>query len=179
MARPVSGETLKTQRSRLLAFIRRRVKTVEDAEDLVQDVLVQYVSRWDAAEPIEQVTAWLFTVARNKIIDWYRKRKPDTRLQTAEEDEHGAGLLDILPSEHGNPEQLLDRREFREAFASALADLPKMQREVFIQSEFEQRSFKELSAQMGIPMNTLLSHKHRAVVALRDKLRNFYDDNED
>lgn len=173
-------QTVLQERSRLLNFIRKRVPDDADAEDLVQDVFLQYANHYDLVSPIRQVTSWLFTVARNKIIDFYRKKRPITLSQLshprAAEDEDAPYLEEIYFEDATDPGQVLLRQSVWEALQEALADLPAGQRDVFVWHELEGRSFKEIAAETGIPVNTLLSRKRYAVLQLRTRLQEVYDE---
>jgi RNA polymerase sigma factor (sigma-70 family) len=160
--------------SRLRAFIRRRVADAGDAEDILQEVLYELVEAVRLMTPIEQVGAWLFRVARNRIIDLFRKRPPEAPRDVSVEDEAFA-LGDLLPSPGGGPEAELARGVLLEELEAALDELPDEQRKVFIAHELEGRSFKELAAETGLSINTLLSRKHYAVLHLRRRLRDIYD----
>jgi RNA polymerase sigma factor (sigma-70 family) len=170
------GRRAKIEGPRLFDFIRRRVRTVEDAEDILQDVLYQMVASYDVTDPIEQLSAWLFRVARNKVIDWYRKKKPDTLAG----DEHNAGeplnLEDILYDSSLSPDTLYGRSVVWSELADALDDLPEEQREVFVLHELEGKSFKEIAEETGESINTLLSRKRYAVLSLRERLQDLYDE---
>lgn len=171
--------TIQAERRRLLAFIRSRVGQSEDAEDIVQDVLYQLVEADGLVEPIEKLTSWLFTVARNRIIDLYRKRKPDSfsSLQPLGEEESAPVLLeDTLFDPADSPEEIYFRTLFREALADALEELPTAQREVFVMHELEGKSFREISAETGVSVATLLSRKRYAVASLREELQELYDE---
>ncbi len=156
--------------SRLRAFIRRRVADAGDAEDVLQEVLYELVEAVRLMTPIDQVGAWLFRVARNRITDLFRKRRPEAPRDVSIEDEAFA-LGDLLPSPGGGPEAEFARGVLLEELAAALDELPDEQREVFIAHELEGRSFKELAAETGVGLNTLLSRKHYAVLHLRRRLR--------
>jgi RNA polymerase sigma factor (sigma-70 family) len=167
---------VKTERKRLFSFIRKRVRSEEDAEDILQDVFYQLASTDSVAEPIEQLTSWLFTVARNKIIDWYRKKKPDSIPVESPDDDLRLGLSDLLLDPRQNPDDVYSRTILWDAFEDALEDLPDNQREVFVLNEFEGRSFKEIASLTGEPVNTLLSRKRYAVLYLREQLQELYDE---
>jgi len=167
---------VKTERRRLLDFIRRRVRSEADAEDILQDVFYQLASSYSVTEPIEQLTSWLFTVARNKIIDWYRKRKPQSVPVDIPEDEARLGLADLLLDARQNPDDVYARTILWETFAEALDELPDNQREVFMMHEFEGKSFKEISEMTAEPINTLLSRKRYAVLFLREQLQELYEE---
>jgi RNA polymerase sigma factor (sigma-70 family) len=171
-----AAEIVLRHRPRLLEFIRRRVRTDEDAEDILQDVLYQFLSNYSVARPIEQLTSWLYTVARNRIIDWYRKRKH--RADPPREEETGLplSLEDILSDPSTEPDRVLFRGAVWEALADALDELPSEQSDVFVMHELEGRSFKEIAEITGENINTLLSRKRYAVRALRDALQEMYDE---
>jgi RNA polymerase sigma factor (sigma-70 family) len=163
-------ETINAYSKRLMGFIRRRVKSDADAEDVMQDVFQQLVGH---SEPIEQVTAWLFRVARNKITDRARKKKPEALEDIFGSDEMELGLdwTELFPEQGSNPETEYLRALFWEELATALNELPPEQKEIFIQHEMEGKSFKELSESTGESVNTLISRKRYAVLHLRDRLR--------
>ncbi|UII29421.1 RNA polymerase sigma factor [Fulvivirga maritima] len=172
-------ETIEKERGRLLSFIRARVNNVEDAEDILQDVLYQFVDGYGTIRSIEKATSWLFRVARNKIIDSYRKRSvrsDNVKLdQVGYDNEDGSLMLkDILPDIEDTPEEIHFREVIWEAINVALNELPAEQREVFVLHEFEDQSFKEISAKLDTPVNTLISRKRYAILALRKKLENLY-----
>jgi RNA polymerase sigma factor (sigma-70 family) len=174
-ARNIAAEAVvRSQRSRLLDFIRRRVQTEEDAEDILQDVFYQLLSSYSITEPIEQLSSWLFTVARNRIVDWYRKRKQ--RGPVPLDDETGVPLNpeDFLFDPSQTPDEVYGRSLVWTELAEALDDLPEEQREVFIMHELEGRSFKEMSEITGESVNTLLSRKRYAVLYLRETLQELY-----
>lgn len=160
--------------SRLRSFIRRRVADAGDAEDILQEVLYELVEAVRLMTPIEQVGAWLFRVARNRIIDLFRKRTPETPRDVSVQEAFALG--DFLPSPEGGPEAELARGVLLEELEAALDELPDEQRNVFIAHELEGRSFKELAAETGLSINTLLSRKHYAVLHLRRRLRGIYDE---
>lgn len=180
-SRPL-GETVRQERGRLLAFIRRRLPDPDEAEDVLQDVFVELAEAYQLAKPIGRVASWLFAVARNKISDWYRRRRPDnTRVVslsgTDDADDESPLLTEwLMAADDTGPESEFFRETFMEALTDALAELPANQREVFVQHELEGRSFKELSAEWDVPINTLLARKRYAVLHLRQRLRNFYTD---
>lgn len=160
----------------LFDFIRRRVRTTEDAEDILQDVLYQLVASYSVTEPIEKLTAWLFRVARNKIIDWYRKKRPDSLPRDDDNPGEPLNLEDILYDSSMSPDRLFARSVVWSELSDALEDLPDEQREVFVLHELEGKSFKEIAAETGEPINTLLSRKRYAVLALRERLQDLYDE---
>jgi RNA polymerase sigma factor (sigma-70 family) len=176
------AETIEREQGRLRNFIRKRVPDV-DAEDVLQDVFFELVEAYRLMKPIEQAGAWLFRVARNRIIDRFRKKKPATSLSqdvsAHPEDEElgGAGSLeDMLPSPDAGPEAAYARSVLLDEIEAALGELPEEQRFVFVAHELGGKSFKELAAETGISVNTLLSRKHYAVLHLRRRLRDIYDE---
>ena len=166
------------ERSRLRNFIRRRVPDPSDAEDIVQEVFYELVEANRLLMPIEHVTGWLFRVARNRIADLFRKKRPETFSDAAVEDENGELLQieDLLPSPDAGPEALYVRNQLLDELEFALDELPDEQREVFVAHELEGRSFKELSAESGVNVNTLLSRKRYAVLHLRERLQSIHDE---
>jgi RNA polymerase sigma factor (sigma-70 family) len=172
------SEVVAEQRSRLRNFIRKRVPNDADVEDILQEVFYELVEANRLLMPIEHVTGWLFTVARNRITDLFRRKKPENFSDAALEDEEGEPLLleDLLPSPDAGPEALYVRSVVLDELEVALAELPAEQRAVFIAHEFEGRSFKELSAESGVSVNTLLSRKRYAVLHLRERLQSIYDE---
>lgn len=170
-------EVVKREQSRLRNFIRRRVPDPHDAEDILQEVFYELVEANRLLMPIDHVTGWLFRVARNRIIDLFRKKKPESLNKAAlDEDEEGLALEDLLPSPDAGPDALYARRVLLDEVALALSELPPEQREVFIAHELEGRSFQELAAATGVSVNTLLSRKRYAVLHLRERLRSIYDE---
>jgi RNA polymerase sigma factor (sigma-70 family) len=165
---------------RLRNFIRRRVLDAAEAEDILQEVLYELVAAHRLMQPIEQAGAWLMRVARNRIIDRFRKKRGapfvNSLIRTDSEDEEGGSLEDLLPSIEPGPEGEMVRRVLLEQVEEALDNLPREQREVFIAHELEGASFKELAARWGVSVNTLLSRKRYAVLALREELQDAYDD---
>lgn len=179
--RPSVGETVRKERNRLLSFIRRRLPDPDDAEDVLQDVFMELTEAYQLAKPIERVASWLFAVARNKISDWYRKTPPGRTVSldvTDENDEAGSPVLGawLAATDETGPESELFRETLMDALTDALAELPDEQREVFVQHELEGRSFREMAAEWNMPVNTLLSRKRYAVLHLRERLRDLYDD---
>jgi RNA polymerase sigma factor (sigma-70 family) len=171
------SEVVNREQSRLRNFIRRRVPDPRDAEDIVQDVFYELVEANRLLMPIEHVTGWLFRVARNRITDLFRKKKPDAFSEATVEDESGELLRieDLLPSPDAGPEAVYFRNLLLDELELALDELPDEQREVFVAHELEGRSFKELSAETGASVNTLLSRKRYAVLHLRERLQSIYD----
>ena len=172
------SEVVERERSRLRNFIRRRVPDPADAEDIVQEVFYELVEANRLLMPIEHVTGWLFRVARNRITDLFSKKKPESFSDAAVEDEDGELLQieDLLPSPEDGPEALYARNVLLEELELALDELPDEQRDVFVAHELEGRSFKEMSAESGVSVNTLLSRKRYAVLHLRGRLQAIYDE---
>jgi len=173
------------QRSRLSNFIRKRVADEADVEDLLQEVFYELVRANRLLMPIEYVTGWLYRVARNRITDLFRKKKPqtftDTGASVGDEEDDGPQddwlkIEDLLPSPEAGPDAAYVRHLLLEEMEAALAELPAEQREVFIAHELEGRSFKELAAESGVSINTLLSRKRYAVLHLRERLQNTYEE---
>lgn len=170
------SDAIVREQARLRNFIRRRVPDGVDAEDILQDVFSELVEAYRLMKPIEQVGAWLFRVARNRITDLFRKRKPEpfSNQPAFAADDESFAFEDLLPSRDAGPEAAYARSVLLEELEDALDELPPEQREVFIAHEIEGRSFKELAAETGHSVNTLLSRKHYAVVHLRQRLRDIY-----
>lgn len=162
---------------RLLAFIRRRVNSEEDAQDTLQDVWYQLTAAVDS-EPIEQIGSWLFTVARNKITDRYRKKKPESleKLLNPEDEDTSLGFQDILLDNSNNPETAYLNELFWKTLYESLEELPEEQRMVFIWNELGNISFKDISELTGENVNTLISRKRYAVLHLRERLQSLYND---
>lgn len=173
------SEVTTREQGRLLGFIRQQVRTEEDAEDILQDVLYQFLRGFEDIRSTERITSWLFTVTRNRITDYYRKKKPEpfSDKQVVSREEDGAPLMleDILPALTRDPEDEMMRDMIWEEIDSALDEMPEEQRNVFIWNEFEDRSFKEISAATGEGINTLLSRKRYAILFLRKKLKELYN----
>ena len=172
------SEAIERERPRLRNFIRRRVPDQSDAEDILQDVFSELVEAYRMMKPLEQVTAWLFRVARNRITDLFRSKKREASREPAVTTEDGETLQweDLLPSPDAGPESAYARSVLLEEMDAALDELPEQQREVFVAHEFLGYSFKEIAEQTGVSMNTLLSRKHYAVLHLRERLQSIYDD---
>jgi RNA polymerase sigma factor (sigma-70 family) len=173
--------TVKRERSRLGGFIRRRVADAGEAEDILQDVFHEFVQAYRLPEPIEQVSAWLFRVARNRIIDRFRKKREEPLAEPGEVEDfdsaEGAWRLDLtLPAGDGGPEAAYARAVLLETLQDALDELPEPQREVFIAHELDGMSFKEMAAASGTSLNTLLARKRYAVLHLRQRLQAIYDE---
>src|SRR5437773_6768258 len=172
------SEAIERDRPRLRNFIRRRVRDQSDAEDILQEVFSELVEAYRMMKPLEQVTAWLFRVARNRITDLFRSKKREASTEPAVTTEDGETLQweDLLPAPDAGPESAYARSVLLEAMDAALDELPEEQREVFVAHEFLGYSFKELAEQTGVSVNTLLSRKHYAVLHLREGLQSIYDD---
>ena len=172
------SEVVTKEQSRLRNFIRRRVPEPRDAEDILQEVFYELVEANRLLMPIEHVTGWLFRVARNRISDLFRKKEPEnfSEINSADEDDESLQFEDLLPSPDAGPEALYARNVMLGELERAVAELPKEQRDVFVAHEFDGRSFKELSAATGVSVNTLLSRKRYAVLHLRERLQQVYDD---
>jgi len=173
------SEVANREKGRLLGFIRQQVRSYEDAEDILQDVLYQFLRGFDDIRSTERITSWLFTVTRNRITDYYRKKKPESfsDKQVVSREEDGAPLMleDILPALTRDPEDEMMRDMIWEAIDRALDEMPEEQKDVFIWNEFEDKSFKEISEITGEGVNTLLSRKRYAILFLRKKLKELYD----
>jgi RNA polymerase sigma factor (sigma-70 family) len=162
--------------NRLFSFIRNRVKSDEDAEDILQDVWYK-LSNTNEAEPIEQLGSWLFTVARNRITDMYRKQKPASLDDFVYEDEDGEiNYKDILLSDFKSPEDEELKKMFWAEFSKALDELPKEQKDAFLQNEMEDKTFREMAEESGESIKTLISRKRYAVLHLREKLDSLYNE---
>lgn len=170
-------QTISGEKQRLLGFIRQRVPSLSDAEDVLQEVFYELVEMYRLMKPIDQTVSWLFTVARNKINDFYRKKKTDALeevIQKMAEDEENLSLFDILPD--SSTQDPMMQETILEALSEALEDLPSHQRLVFEMHELEDKSFKEMSAITGVKVNELIATKRQAVLFLRERLRYLYED---
>jgi RNA polymerase sigma factor (sigma-70 family) len=171
--------TVRRERGRLLAFIRRRVLDSTEAEDVLQEALYELVAAYRLMQPVEQAGAWLMRVARNRIIDRFRKKKPELLADQGvefDEDEDVGGLEDLLPSPDDGPDAVAIRQLMLEQIGTALDELPPEQRDVFIAQELEGASFKELAARWNVTVSALLSRKRYAVLYLRKRLQAAYDE---
>jgi len=166
-------ETISRERGRLGNFIRQRVADAAEAEDILQDVFFEFVTAYRLPEPIEQVGAWLFRVARNRIVDRFRKKREEP---LPDDGEDGPWLDELLPSAQAGPEAAYARSLLLEALQLALEELPPAQRDVFIAHELEGCSFKNLAEESGVGINTLLGRKRLAVLHLRSRLQSIYDE---
>jgi RNA polymerase sigma factor (sigma-70 family) len=169
---------VKREQLRLRNFIRRHVPDPRDVEDILQDVFYELVEANRLLMPIEHVTGWLFRVARNRITDLFRKKKPESfsEAAVADEDDELLRIEDLLPSPDAGPEALYARNLLLAELELAVDELPEEQREVFIAHELEGRSFKEMAAETGVSVNTLLSRKRYAVLHLRERLHGIYNE---
>ena len=174
------SEVVKREQSRLRNFIRRRVPDPRDAEDILQDVFYELVEANRLLMPIEHVTGWLFRVARNRITDLFRKQRAesfsDTAVVNQEDDVERLQFEDLLPSPDAGPEALYARSVLLDELELAIDELPEEQREVFVAHELQGRSFKQMAAETGVSLNTLLSRKRYAVLHLRERLQSIYDE---
>jgi len=172
----ISAEIVR-QSPRLRSFVRRRVADAADAEDILQDVLFELVESYRLPRPVEEVGAWLFRVARNRITDFFRKKRPVPLADLAlAEGGDLADIVELLPSAEAGPEAAYARGLLLEELETALAELPRGQRDAFIANEIEGRSFRDLAAESGESINTLLSRKRYAVLHLRERLADIYDE---
>ena len=169
------SEALERDQPRLRNFIRKHVTDTSEAEDILQDVFYELLEAYRLMKPIEHVTAWLFRVARNRMVDLFRRKKPSSLNNPASPEEDGATLEDLLPSADDGPEAAYARSLLLDALDDALEELPEAQREVFIAHELMGQSFKDISAETGLSVNTLLSRKHYAVLHLRQSLQTIYE----
>ena len=169
---------VKSYAKRLFGFIRPRVNSEEDAEDILQDVFYELTYAESLMQPIEQLTSWLFTVARNRITDLYRKKKPDSlsEIGADEDDDLMREISEILATEDGSQESDFLGALIRDELSKALSELPVEQRQVFELHEIRGKSFKEIAQITGEPVNTLLSRKRYAVIYLRQRLRELYEE---
>jgi len=173
------SEVVKLERARLKNFIRRRVPDERDAEDILQDVFYELVEAYRMMKPIERVSAWLYRVARNRITDLFRKKRPEVLASdpvAVNEDGESLLLEDLLPSPDEGPEAAYARSVLLDELDAALDELPEEQRQVFVAHEMEGRSFKELAQTTGLNVNTLVLRKHYAVVQLRERLEAIYEE---
>ena len=173
-------ETIQRERRRLLEFIRRRIPQEEDPEDVLQDVFTELTENLRMERVIDRVSGWVYRVARNKIADLFRKRRTESLEARYEKEygdgEEGLGLNDLLPDPSAGPEAIYARSVIMSELMLALEELPEEQRWVFVENEIEERSFRELAEEAGVPLNTLLSRKRYAVLFLRERLRNLYEE---
>jgi RNA polymerase sigma factor (sigma-70 family) len=169
------AEALERDRPRLRSFIRKHVADTSEAEDILQDVFYELLEAYRLMKPIEHVTGWLFRVAKNRIVDLFRHRKISSLNNPVSAEEDGDTLEDLLPAEDAGPEAAYARNLLLDALDEALEELPAAQREVFVAHELMGRSFKDISAETGLSVNTLLSRKRYAVLHLRQRLQSIYE----
>lgn len=177
----IKQNTFLKEKDKLLGFIRNRVSSSEEAEDILQDVFYQFVAGFETIESLDRVTSWLYSVARNKIIDRYRRdaarpKKTDFESITTSDEDTPLTLQDILPDLGNTPESALLREAIWDEITDALDELPADQRKIFMLNEIEEKSFREIAEETGVSINTLLSRKRYAILALRKRLQRFYDD---
>src|ERR1700685_1972323 len=167
------SQAMERDEPRLRSFIRKHVADTSEAEDIVQDVFDELLEAYRLMKPVEHVTAWLFRVARNRMIDLFRKKRPGSLREPVISSDDGDMLLleDMLPSAEASPEAAYARNMLLDALEDAIEELPEAQREVFIAHELTRSSFKEISAETGVSVNTLLSRKRYAVLYLRQRLQ--------
>jgi RNA polymerase sigma factor (sigma-70 family) len=181
LAMQVKEQTFLREKDRLLNFIRSRVSTLEEAEDILQDVFYQFLAGYETIESLDRVTSWLFSVARNKIIDRYRReaarpQRAELGIASSSDEDVPLTLQEILPDIGNTPDDALFREVIWETITEALADLPPEQREIFIKNELEEKGFREIADETGVSINTLLSRKRYAILALRKRLQELYDE---
>jgi RNA polymerase sigma factor (sigma-70 family) len=173
-------QTVSKERSRLLSFIRKRIPSGADAEDILQDVFFELVESYRLTRPVEQLASWLFSVARNKITDLYRKQKPSSleeeMLGSFSDDDEQLLLADILPANSRSADTAMWQEAVMDLLEEALEELPSEQKEVFMMHELEDLSFNEIAVITGVPLKTLISRKRYAVLYLRERLQRLYND---
>jgi RNA polymerase sigma factor (sigma-70 family) len=169
------SQALERDEPRLRNFIRKHVADTGEAEDILQDVFYELIEAYRLMKPVEHVTAWLFRVARNRMVDLFRRKKPTSLNNPVSAEEDGDTLEDLLPSADAGPEAAYARSLLLDALEEALEELPAAQRQVFIAHEVLGQSFKEISAETGLGVNMLLSRKHYAVLHLRQRLQSIYE----
>ena len=170
------GEVIQREGRKLLRFIRRRVKDQTDAEDILQEVFYELTEAYRLMKPIEEAGAWLYRVARNRIIDRFRKKQPEPFGEIREGEDEGLSWEDLLPSPDAGPEAAYARGVLLEELEAALEELPEEQREVLLAHEMEGRCFKQIAGETGVSVNTLLSRKRYAVLHLRRRLKAIYEE---
>ena len=170
------SQAVERDQPRLRSFIRKHVADTGEAEDILQDVFYELLEAYRLMKPVEHVTAWLFRVARNRMVDLFRRKKPTSLNNPVSAEEEGDTLEDLLPSADAGPEATYARSLLLDALDDALEELPQAQREVFVAHELMGQSFKEMSAETGLSVNTLLSRKHYAITHLRERLQLIYED---
>ncbi|MFY0674334.1 MAG: sigma-70 family RNA polymerase sigma factor [Bacteroidia bacterium] len=172
------AENVNLERGRLLNYIKKQVNSIDDAEDILQDVLYEYTENSLLLKPIEQATSWLYAVARNKIIDLFRKKKPvyESEFDKPDVEEEFSSFLAEIVSESDNPEEDYTRQVILDEIEMALNELPDEQRDVFVKHELEGVSFNQLAAEYKVTVNTLISRKRYAVLHLRNRLQSIYQE---
>src|SRR5688572_5382190 len=181
LAMQIKEQTFLREKDRLLSFIRNRVSSSEEAEDILQDVFYQFIAGYDTIESLDRVTSWLFSVASNKIInrysrDGFRPQPTDFSSFAGHDEDSPITLQEILPDLGNTPEDAYFREMIWDTIMESLDELPAEQRQIFIQNEIEERGFREISEETGVSINTLLSRKRYAILSLRRRLQTFYDD---
>lgn len=181
LAMQIKEQTFLKEKDRLLSFIRNRVSSLEEAEDILQDVFYQFVAGYETIESLDRVTSWLFSVARNKIIDRYRRdaarpQRTDFSGMHGKDEDAPLTLQEILPDLGNTPEDSYLRELIWDSIMEALDELPAEQRDIFIMNEIEEQGFREISEATGVSINTLLSRKRYAILALRKKLQGLYNE---
>src|ERR1700722_15219099 len=169
------SQALERDEPRLRSFIHKHVADTSEAEDILQEVFYELIETYRLMKPVEHVTAWLFRVARNRMVDLFRRKKPNSLNTPVSAETDADTLEDLLPSSDTGPEAAYARGLLLDALDEALEELPEAQREVFIAHELMGQSFKDISAETGISVNTLLSRKHYAVLHLRQRLQSIYE----
>ena len=170
------SQAVERDQPRLRNFIRKHVADTGEAEDILQDVFYELLEAYRLMKPVEHVTSWLFRVARNRMIDLFRRKKPTSLNNPVSVEGEGDTLEDLLPSADAGPEAIYARSLLLDALEEALEELPQAQREVFVAHELMGQSFREMAAETGLSVNTLLSRKHYAVTHLRERLQLIYED---
>jgi RNA polymerase sigma factor (sigma-70 family) len=169
------SDAMERDQPRLRSFIRKHIADSNEAEDILQDVFYELIEAYRMMKPVEHVTAWLFRVARNRMVDLFRRKKPNSLNTPVSAETDADTLEDLLPSSDAGPEAAYARNLLLDALEEALEELPAAQREVFVAHELMGRSFKEISAETGLSINTLLSRKRYAVLHLRQRLQLIYE----
>ncbi len=181
MQEAIKRNTFLSEKNKLLGFIRHRVSNEAEAEDILQDVFVQFVAGFESIESVDRVTSWLYSVARNKIIDRYRRDAARPQLADLEgisrqDEDVPLTLQEILPDLGNTPDAAYLRDVIWDEIMDALDELPEDQRQIFVWNELEERSFREIAEETGVSINTLLSRKRYAIQSLRKRLQAFYED---
>ena len=171
-------QIVQKEKKRLLNFIRQRAPTAEDAEDILQDVFYELVESYRLMKPVEQLASWMFTVARNKITDLYRKKKPvllEDMLYTGEDNDEPLLLSDILKGNTTSADDQMMNDLIMDVVADALDELPKVQRDAFVLHELEDKTMQQIADATNVPLKTVISRKRYAVLYLRERLQKFYE----